>query len=413
MEQEMLTVSVTQLNHYIKRVIDHNGYLKNICIQGEISNYKKHPSGHLYLTLKDEGSTLRAVMFKASAQSLRFEPKDGMKVAATGRISVYEAGGTYQLYIESMTPDGEGALYQAFLSLKEKLEKEGLFDAALKKPLPLYPSIVSVVTASSGAAVRDIVSVLGRRYPLAEVKLFPVSVQGADAAPEIAAAIDYLNQKSIGDVMIIGRGGGSIEDLWAFNEEIVARAIFNSKIPVISAVGHETDFTIADFVADMRAPTPSAAAELAVPDAGDLYRQILATQTSAANTIKRRIISAKSELSALAKSPAFYYFKSGLNDKRITIDHLQKNAQSALSACHEKQKQRLGLSCGKLEALSPLSNLARGYGYPTTEDGSQIKSVTQLSPGDRFHLRLSDGQIDCLSEQIHPSDKQIKDYAKG
>ncbi len=413
MEQEMLTVSVTQLNHYIKRVIDHNGYLKNICIQGEVSNYKKHPSGHLYLTLKDESSTLRAVMFRADAQGLRFEPKDGMKVAATGRISVYEPGGTYQLYIETMTPDGEGALYQAFLSLKAKLEKEGLFDPALKKPLPLYPSIVSVVTAASGAAVRDIMSVLGRRYPLAEVKLFPVPVQGADAAPEIAKAIYYLNQKNIGDVMIIGRGGGSIEDLWAFNEEEVARAIFNSKIPVISAVGHETDFTIADFVADMRAPTPSAAAELAVPDSGDLYRQILATQTSAASTVRRKILSAKSELSALAKSPTFYYFKATLSDKRVTIDHLQKNAQNALAACQEKHKQRLGLSLGKLQALSPLSNLARGYGYPTTKDGSQIKSVTQLEPGDRFSLRLSDGHIDCLSEQVHPLIKNENKNTRG
>jgi len=405
MEQEMLTVSVTQLNHYIKRVIDHNGYLKNICIQGEISNYKKHPSGHLYLTLKDESSTLRAVMFRADAQGLRFEPKDGMKVAAIGRISVYEAGGTYQLYIENMTPDGEGALYQAFLSLKEKLEKEGLFDPALKKPLPPYPSVVSVVTAASGAAVRDIINVLGRRYPLAEVKLFPVPVQGADAAPQIAKAIYYLNKKNIGDVMIVGRGGGSIEDLWAFNEEEVARAIFDSKIPVISAVGHETDFTIADFVADMRAPTPSAAAELAVPDFGDLYRQILATQTSAANAVKRKILSAKSELSALAKSPAFYYFKTTLSDKRITIDRLQKSTQNAFSACQERQKQRLGLSVGKLEALSPLASLARGYGYPTTQEGKQIKSVTQLVQGDRFSLHMADGRIDCLSEQIHPLKK--------
>ena len=274
MEQEILTVSVSQLNHYVKRVLEHNGYLKDICIQGEISNFKHHPSGHLYLSLKDEASVLRAVMFRTAASALRFLPENGMKVIARGRITVYEPGGVYQLYIESMEPDGEGALYQAFLRLKEKLDKEGLFDSALKKPIPSYPSVISVVTAASGAAVRDIINVLGRRYPLASVKIFPVSVQGEGAAQEIADAIHFLNEKTIGDVMIVGRGGGSIEDLWAFNEEIVARAIFQSKIPIISAVGHETDFTIADFVADLRAPTPSAAAELATPSSEDVINLI-------------------------------------------------------------------------------------------------------------------------------------------
>ncbi|MBE7010319.1 MAG: exodeoxyribonuclease VII large subunit [Ruminococcaceae bacterium] len=404
MEQELLTVSVSQLNHYIKRVIEHNGYLKNICIQGEISNFKHHPSGHLYITLKDETSTLRAVMFRTAAQSLRFIPEDGMKVAATGRISVYEPGGTYQLYIESLTPDGEGALYQAFLRLKEKLEKDGLFDPTHKKSIPLFPDVVSVVTAASGAAVRDIIHVLKRRYPLAAVKLFPVPVQGEGAARSIAEAIRFLNEKNIGDVIIAGRGGGSIEDLWAFNEEVVARAIYDSKIPVISAVGHETDFTIADFVADLRAPTPSAAAELAVPNVQDLQNTVRSLYAKAQNRIEYRLFAAQNELTKLAGSAAFYNFPGSISDLRITVDRLQKQSQDALYDIMNQRAQRLGLAASKLQTLSPLSNFTRGYAYPAKTDGTHIKSVTQLEAGEAFSLKLADGLVDCIAKTIYQNE---------
>ncbi|MBE7022053.1 MAG: exodeoxyribonuclease VII large subunit [Ruminococcaceae bacterium] len=398
----MLTVSVSQLNHYMKRVIEHNGYLKKICIQGEISNFKHHPSGHLYLTLKDEASVLRAVMFRAEAAGLRFVPEDGMRVAATGRISVYEPGGVYQLYIDKLEPDGEGALYQAFLRLKEKLEKEGLFDPEFKKPLPAYPSVISIVTAASGAAIRDMIHVLGRRYPLAAVKLFPVSVQGEGAAAEIASAIDFLNKKAIGDVMIIGRGGGSIEDLWAFNEEIVARAVFRSKIPVISAVGHETDFTIADFVADLRAPTPSAAAELAVPDIADIYQRLAGHKADALQHIRHKLLTLQKQLDALAQAPGFHTFPGTLSEKRITVDYLEKAAHRALTVYQEKTKRRFQLAAGKLEALSPLSNLARGYAYPSLQNGTILKSIRQIQEGDALCLRISDGEINCSAREIRP-----------
>jgi len=402
MEQEMLTVSVSQLNHYIKRVIEHNGYLKNICIQGEISNFKPHPSGHLYLTLKDETSVLRAVMFRSAASTLRFMPENGMKVSAVGRISVYEPGGSYQLYIESMTPDGEGALYQAFLRLKEKLAKEGLFDDMYKKPLPAFPETVSVVTAPSGAAVRDIINILQRRYPLATVKLYPVTVQGEGSAEDVAAAIRFLNKKKIGDVMIVGRGGGSIEDLWSFNEEVVARAIFESEIPIISAVGHETDFTIADFVADLRAPTPSAAAELAVPDVTDLQSRILNLESAGMQLIKQHCYMQRRRLEGLSKSPAFHTFPNTISEKRMTADYLVKSAERSLSLYREKAGRRLGLSAGKLEALSPLANLARGYAYPSLPDGSALKSITQIAPQDNLSLRVADGEIDCAVRKIRP-----------
>lgn len=399
MEQELLTVSVSQVNHYIRRVIEHNGYLKDICIQGELSNCKGHPSGHMYLTLKDETSQLRAVMFREYASRLRFRPEDGMRVRARGRISVYEPGGVYQLYIESMEPDGEGALFAAFTALKKRLESEGLFDPAYKKPLPAFPRVVSVVTASSGAAVRDIINVLGRRYPLAEVKLFPVTVQGDGAAAEIANAIRTLNRENIGDVMIVGRGGGSIEDLWSFNEEIVARAIFESKIPVISAVGHETDFTIADFVADMRAPTPSAAAELAVPDIGELSARILALSNKANARLSLLLQRARSRFERLSGSPALADFASGLAEKRQMVDGLYEDSYRALKLYLERQENRFHQAVGKLDALSPLSALSRGYAYADLPDGTAIRSKKQLTSGQQFTLHLSDGNALCRAEE--------------
>ena len=395
MEQEILTVSVSQVNHYIHRVIEHNGYLKDICIKGEISNYKHHPSGHIYLTLKDDSSTLRAVMFRSAASGLRFLPEDGIKVSARGRISVYEPGGTYQLYIESMEPDGEGALYAAYEKLKKKLEEEGLFDPAFKKPIPRYPSSVCVITASSGAAIRDILNVLGRRYPQAAVHVLPVFVQGEGSAEQIAAAIRLANEKHLGDVIITGRGGGSIEDLWSFNEEIVARAIFASDIPVISAVGHETDFTIADFVADLRAPTPSAAAELAVPSAVELSQRLHAHTANLLSEVRYLLQSRQRILDNLIKHPAFSGLPNSINEKRITLDHLQKNATQSVRTCIERLSSRLFVGIGKLDALSPLAALSRGYSYASLSDGSSISSVTQLAPGTAFSLRVKDGTAEC------------------
>ncbi|MBQ9915345.1 MAG: exodeoxyribonuclease VII large subunit [Clostridia bacterium] len=395
MEQEILTVSVSQVNHYIHRVIEHNGYLKDICIKGEISNFKHHPSGHIYLTLKDDSSTLRAVMFRSAANSLRFLPEDGMKVSARGRISVYEPGGTYQLYIESMEPDGEGALYAAYEKLKKKLEEEGLFEPGTKKPIPRYPSAVCVITASSGAAIRDILNVLGRRYPQAVVHVLPVFVQGEGSAQQIADAIELANEKHLGDVIITGRGGGSIEDLWAFNEEIVARAIFASEVPVISAVGHETDFTIADFVADLRAPTPSAAAELAVPSAVELTQFLHGQSAKLLSEIRYLLQSRQRNLDILRKHSAFSGLPNSINEKRVTVDYLEKSASQAMSTCLERLSARLVASIGKLDALSPLSALSRGYSYAALSDGKSISSVGQLSPGTAFSLRVKDGSAEC------------------
>ncbi len=399
MEQTTLTVSVSQVNHYIRRVLEHNGYLKDIYIQGELSNCKGHPSGHIYLTLKDENSQLRAVMFREYASRLRFVPEDGMRVRARGRISVYEAGGSYQLYVESLEPDGEGALFAAFEALKKKLEAEGLFDPVYKKPLPAYPQVVSVVTASSGAAVRDIINVLGRRYPLAEVKVFPVTVQGDGSAEEIANAIRVLNRENIGDVMIVGRGGGPIEDLWSFNVEIVARAIFESKIPIISAVGHEVDFTIADFVADMRAPTPSAAAELAVPDINELKNRITALSNKAKSNLNFSLQRTRTRFERLANSPALTDFAGDLSEKRRMVDGLYEDSLRALNLYLERQKNRFCQAAGKLDALSPLSALARGYAYADLPDGTAIRSKKQLKAGQPFTLHLSDGKTLCRAEE--------------
>ena len=408
MEPELLTVSVSQLNHYIHRVIEHNGYLKDICIQGELSNCKQHPSGHIYMTLKDDASLLRAVMFRSAAQGLRFLPQDGMKVLARGRISVYEPGGTYQLYVETLTPDGEGALYAAYEQLKKKLETEGLFDRVYKKPIPTFPKVVSVVTASSGAAVRDILNILSRRWPLAEVKLFPVFVQGDGAAQQIADAIATLNQHKIGDVIIVGRGGGSIEDLWAFNEEVVARAIFASKIPVISAVGHETDFTIADFVADLRAPTPSAAAELAVPDRQDLLSRVLSCHNGLTMSMGYLLQEKRTKAERLASHPALSGFVDTLNERRITVDELQKNSRRALDGLLEKKQIELAMQIGKLDALSPLAAFARGYAYAAFDDETPIHSVKQLPKGTAFSLRLKDGTANCHSDGV-----QVDDVSKA
>lgn len=391
MENKVYTATVSQINKFIKQMMDAAPVLNNIWIKGEISNFKRHFSGHCYLTLKDEGGVLRAVMFKGAADKLDYEPENGMKVMARGRISVYERDGAYQIYIEEMKRDGLGALYEAYEKLKKQLEEEGLFDAAHKRPIPEFPKTVGVVTAKTGAAVRDIINVLKRRYPYAKVLIYPTLVQGSEAAANICEAIEYFNKTNAADVLIVGRGGGSIEDLWAFNEEITARAIYNSKIPVISAVGHETDFTIADFVADLRAPTPSAAAELAVVSMADLkrkfanyYQRIILAEN---NTIKGK----RSQLEKIKLRD----IKTVLNDYRLRFDSISKQLEKEIGITLERKKQALLNTGAKLDAMSPLAVLLRGYSIAMSDEEKVIKSVSDISSGEKFSIILSDGRKQC------------------
>lgn len=390
MEPKIATVS--QINGYIKKILDSNIILNDIWIKGEISNFKLHYSGHMYITLKDEGGVLKAVMFKSAAGNLSFKPEDGMKVLARGRISVYEAGGSYQLYITEMIPDGVGELYIAFEQLKKRLEEEGLFKEEHKKPIPQFPERVGVITAATGAAVRDIINVITRRYPHAEIILYPSLVQGAGAAENIQKGISYFNEHNLVDVIIAGRGGGSIEDLWAFNEEIVARSIFASEIPVISAVGHETDFTIADFVADLRAPTPSAAAEIAVPSQLELISRVMVDKSRITNAIIKRLESERKNLESLRlKNP-----KDSIMDSYQRVDSLYKQIEKNYMLKVSEAKEKLGSVAAKLDAMSPLKVMARGYAIPMDFDGNVIRSKKELTPGMEFNLKLSDGDKECI-----------------
>ena len=391
MEREILTVSVSQLNNYIKRVLDANSYLSDIFVKGEISNFKLHSSGHIYASLKDEGALIKMVMFKGSVQNLKVMPENGMRVICRGRISVYERDGVYQLYCEDIVPDGVGSLYAAFEKLKAKLETEGLFDEIYKKPLPRFPQRIGIVTAKTGAAVRDMINVSKRRFPLAELVLVPVSVQGISAAPEIAKAIQMLNRHKACDVMIVGRGGGSIEDLWAFNEEIVARAIFDSDIPVVSAVGHETDFTIADFVADLRAPTPSAAAEVVCPSGEELKKSLLQRQERLSDSLIHFLEMKKNRLERLKESYAFTHFPDRLFEYKQFVDTLLKRSADAILKSVTEKRMELSGFAGKLDALSPLKTLARGYSIALKEDGTLISSVKDAKNGESFTLKLKDG----------------------
>ncbi len=388
---EQIIATVSQLNGFIKKTFEANPVFSDIWIKGEISNFKKHYSGHLYLTLKDEGGVLKAVMFKSSAYSLSFTPSDGMKVLARGRVSVYEAGGAYQLYINEMIPDGVGELYIAYEKLKKKLEAEGLFDEEHKKPIPQYPSVIGVVTASTGAAVRDIINVMTRRYPYAEIIIYPAQVQGAGAAESVSKGIEYFNKKKNCDTIIVGRGGGSIEDLWAFNEEMVAYAIYNSEIPIISAVGHEVDFTIADFVADLRAPTPSAAAELAVPSQTELMRKI----NDLEYTIKTLLISNLKNKKLKLDSIKLLSPQDIIENHFLRLDASTKEIINAMEKIILSSKEKYVGILGRLDALSPLKVLKRGFSVPVDENEEVIKSVTQLDKKKNFVLRLADGERNC------------------
>ena len=395
MEQERLEpriATVSQINGYVKKILDHNIILNNVWVKGEISNYKRHTSGHLYITLKDEGGVLKAVMFRGAAGSLMFEPADGMKVMARGRVSVYEAGGSYQLYIEEMRKEGVGDLYIAFEQLKKRLEEEGLFDEQYKKPIPRFPKAIGVATATTGAAVRDIINVITRRYPAAKIVIYPTLVQGEGAKESVKNAIEYFNRTKSVDTLIVGRGGGSIEDLWAFNEEIVARAIFASDIPIISAVGHETDFTIADFVADLRAPTPSAAAEIAVPNIAELKTSINIMETRIERAVSKKIESGRLVLKRFKmRTP-----QDRIEEYYLRLDNLTKHMENSFKLKLGENKKSLAENASKLDALSPLKTLTRGYAIPVREDGSVIRSVKEMKSNDEFSLHLKDGEKACI-----------------
>lgn len=387
-------LSVSEVTRYIKDILSNNIILSNVLIRGEISNFKNHYSGHLYFTLKDAGATLKCVMFKASCMTLKFDPADGMKVIVQGRISVYERDGSYQLYVDDMQPDGLGALHLAFEQLKTKLELEGLFDQARKKSIPPVPNAIGIVTSPTGAAIKDMLNVLNRRFSNIKVIIFPVQVQGDGACNQIADAIDTFNQLKNVDVIIIGRGGGSIEELWAFNEEVVARSIANSKIPIISAVGHETDFTIADFVSDLRAPTPSAAAELVIPNKIDIQATLESLQSRLKYAIQNTVYQKQLQLENLQNCKVFNQPLDNIFQYRIRIDILVKNMIKEIKYIFEKKNSSFGQQICKLSVLSPLDILKRGYSISTI-DSKVVKSVSQIKSNDKIKVQYTDGVADC------------------
>ena len=385
-----LAVTVSDLNKYIKEKIANDENLSQILVKGEISNFKNHYTGHMYFTLKDENSLIKCICFKSYAEKLTFMPKDGMKVIVLGSVSVFERDGIYQIYVKMMEEDGLGDLYTKYQELKQKLEKQGLFDEEHKMKIPLLPKVVGVLTSQTGSVIRDIINVSTRRNPNVYIRLLPVPVQGEGAAEKIAAGIEYMNRNKLADVLILARGGGSLEDLWPFNEEIVAHSIYNSEIPIISAVGHETDFTIADFVADLRAPTPSAAAELAVPDVYELKRKIESLQDRLRMSLVKKVEVMKLRYDKCMASSVFKDPYRKINDNYQVIDNLIKRMDSAIKIKQEKEKNRYIELVSKLDALSPLKTLSRGYSL-TEKEGKIIKSKEELKKGDIIDIRFTDG----------------------
>lgn len=392
--------TVNELNNYVKNVLDNDENLKYVYVTGEISNFKAHYSGHMYMTIKDETASVKAVMFAGNASKLRFMPENGMKILALGTVSLFPRDGSYQLYISTMQPDGAGALSIAFEQLKKKLEAEGLFSPLHKKRLPLFPRRVGVITSSTGAAIQDIFNVLGRRYPVAEVVVRSAKVQGEGAAQDISAAIREFNEQNGADVLIVGRGGGSVEDLWAFNEEVVARAVFNSKIPVISAVGHETDYTICDFVADLRAPTPSAAAEIAVPDIFELKSDLQSYQAHIFNLTKNVIVNEKARLEAIQKSSALKDPALKIQDNKRELIYISEKLFDITQNTLQGERLKLSSLTGKLDALSPLGVIARGYALVDKND-SVVSSVKKIKEGDSVAVRLADGSFNATVTEIY------------
>lgn len=386
--------TVTALNQYIKDLMDGDTGLRALTVRGEISNYKAYPSGHHYFSLKDETGALRCVMFKSDAYRLRFRPVNGMKVVAMGRVSVFPRDGQYQLYCTHMAPEGVGDLHAAFEALKAKLDREGLFDPDHKRPIPDYPRKIALVTSPVGAAVRDMLRILNARWPMSQVCVVPVRVQGAEAAAEIAGALDYVNEYRLADLIITGRGGGSAEDLWCFNEEIVARAIYRSDIPVISAVGHEPDVTIADYVADLRAATPSNAAELAVPDQNDVYGWLIQAKARLTQRTTRELSMARERVRRYSTRRVLTDPAAMLENKRLLLDRDRERLGAALTARLGRERERFAAQCAKLDALSPLKVLGRGYAIPQ-KDGRVVTSAKALKPMDELTLKLRDGDVPC------------------
>ena len=396
---DMNILTVSQLNTYVKSLLDGDRNLSAVYVRAEISNFTNHlRTGHFYLTLKDDAAAVRAVMFRSEALRLRFLPENGMRVLVRGRVSLFPRDGQYQMYIDDMQPDGAGALHIAFEQLKRKLAAEGLFDEARKKEIPRCPMRVGVITSATGAAVQDILNILGRRFPMTTVVLCPVQVQGPQAAPEIAAAVRRMNAQNAADVLIVGRGGGSVEDLWAFNEEIVARAVAESVIPVISAVGHETDFTICDFAADLRAPTPSAAAELAVPDSMEERGVLLSYRMRASRAVRERLNRERLHLEPFSRKAALRDPRLIFTPHRLRLDHMSDRADRAARTRLQTERGKLSLLCGKLDAMNPMKVLVRGYAV-AEKDGTAVTDVQTLSAGDRLTLRFSRGSAACIVEQ--------------
>ena len=392
-------LTVTQLNEHIRELLDGDALLSNVCVQGELSNYKIYPSGHHYFSLKDAECAIRCVMFKGYASKLRFRPENGMGVTAFGRVSVYPRDGAYQLYVSALEPQGMGDLYVAFEQLKKRLEAEGLFDESHKKPIPRFPARIAVITSGAGAAVRDIIRVAGKRWPMAKLLILPVRVQGAEAPPEIVGALRYANRYAVADLIITGRGGGSIEDLWAFNDKRVARAIYESDIPVISAVGHEPDVTISDFVADLRAATPSNAAELAVPDQEELRDALSALEQRTSQAARRRLELSRRRLEDLASRRCMQSPTAYIDLKRMELDMQRTKLLQQQERRISGARQRYVRLAAALDALSPLKVLGRGYAAATDADGRVLRSVRDTETGQRIRVRLSDGELGCLVEE--------------
>jgi len=398
---EIQSFTVTELNNHIKGLLELDPTLANVCVRGELSNYKIYPSGHHYFTLKDATSSLRCVMFRSSAQKLRFRPENGMGVVVTGRVSVFPRDGAYQLYCSELRPEGYGDLYLAYEQLKAKLMSEGLFDLSRKKPLPRYPGRIAVITSGAGAAVRDIIRILGKRWPLAKVLILPVRVQGAEAPPEIAGAIRYANRHALADLIITGRGGGSLEDLWAFNDELVVRAVAESRIPVISAVGHEPDVTISDFAADLRAATPSNAAELAVPDAAEQLSLVQGLGLRAYQAMRKKLSELGAKLDGLKSRRVLESPRAYVELRRMELDLLRGKLAAAAEKNLADNRQRFVRLVASLEALSPLKVLGRGYAIVTDREGHILKNAGAVSRGERVGVILDKGRLQCTVEDSY------------
>ncbi len=394
MKYEEMAVTVSQLNSYIKDKIADDEYLNNILVKGEISNFKNHYTGHLYFTLKDENSLIKCIMFKSYAQKLEFMPKDGMKVFVFGGISVFERDGVYQIYAKAMQEDGVGVLYQKYEELKNRLEKQGYFDEEHKQKIPLMPKTIGVLTSQTGSVIRDIINVSTRRNPNVHIRLLPVPVQGEGAAEKIAEGIKIMNEKKLADVLILARGGGSLEDLWPFNEEIVAHSIYNSKIPIVSAVGHETDFSISDFVADLRAPTPSSAAELTVPDIYELKQKNNIYQNRLRQSLLKKVEIMRLRFEKTMSSRIFKEPLRNINDQYLRVDANIKKLENAIRNKQKEINEQYIELVSKLDTLSPLKTLTRGYSF-TEKEGKMVKSVKELNVGDKITIKLVDGQSEA------------------